>query len=57
MYGSGTITLLVFYEVYRFQLLEKLGKNWIKDGWNLGQVLSVSAIIPVVIGYFRCLSK
>lgn len=55
MYGSGTITLLIFYEIYRFQLLEILSKNWFKDGWNLGQVLSVSAIVPIVIGFFRCL--
>ncbi|KAH7395540.1 hypothetical protein BKA64DRAFT_708935 [Cadophora sp. MPI-SDFR-AT-0126] len=57
LFGACTITLLVFYEIYRFQLLKILGKNWIKDGWNLGQVLSVSTILPVAIGYLRGLSK
>lgn len=46
--------LLCFYERYRVQLLHTLHLNWFVDGWTLGQVLSISACLPVVFDFLRC---
>lgn len=57
VFGATTWTLLILYEGYRNTLLQRLHLDWFLDGWTLGQVLSMAAILPIVIDFIRQLGK
>ncbi|KAH8586964.1 hypothetical protein B0O99DRAFT_694996 [Bisporella sp. PMI_857] len=57
IFAGGTWTLLVFYWRFRNELLTIQNKSWFLDGWSLGQVLAISAVLPILIGFLRCLGR
>lgn len=49
MVGSGV--MLWYYYKQREQLSRSIGARSFTDGWGLGQILAVSSLLPVLVGF------
>ena len=49
--GGGSGAILWYYYRQRDQLSLSIGINSFRDGWTLGQILAVSSILPILIGF------
>jgi hypothetical protein len=49
--GAGSAVILGYYYTQREQLSISIGIKSFRDGWTLGQILAVSSILPVLIGF------
>ena len=49
--GAGSVVILWYYYTQREQLSISIGIKSFRDGWTLGQILAVSSILPVLIGF------
>jgi hypothetical protein len=47
----GSAVMLWYYHKQREQLSRTIGLESFRDGWNLGQILAVSSLLPVLIGF------
>ncbi|KAH6848151.1 hypothetical protein B0I37DRAFT_415825 [Chaetomium sp. MPI-CAGE-AT-0009] len=48
---AGSAVMLWYYHAQREQLSRSIGARSFKDGWGLGQILAVSSLLPVLIGF------
>nr|XP_036575608.1 uncharacterized protein CTRU02_14398 [Colletotrichum truncatum]KAF6782211.1 hypothetical protein CTRU02_14398 [Colletotrichum truncatum] len=55
--GVGSGVILRLYWSYRMELSETTGVHPFKDNWGLGQVLALSTLIPVMIGFCHIFSS
>ena len=49
--GAGSGAILWYYYKQRDQLSASIGISSFRDGWTLGQILAVSSILPILIGF------
>jgi Sec-independent protein secretion pathway component TatC len=47
----GSAVMLWYYYKQREQLSKSIGARSFRDGWSLGQILAVSSLLPVLIGF------
>lgn len=48
---AGAAVILWYYHKSRAQLSNSTGVELFKDGWGLGQILAVSSLLPVLVGF------
>jgi hypothetical protein len=48
---AGSAVMLWYYYTQREQLSRSIGARSFKDGWTLGQILAVSSLLPVLVGF------
>ncbi|KAK3293053.1 uncharacterized protein B0H64DRAFT_205164 [Chaetomium fimeti] len=51
MLMAGSVVMLWYYYKQREQLSRTIGARSFRDGWTLGQILAVSSLLPVLIGF------